>query len=218
MDKFEEISGFPNVIGAIDGSHIRIRAPKTDSVSYINRKGDYSIILQAVCDFNCMFTHCYAGHVGSVHDARIFRNSPISNFIEMPNEYFPNDSHIIGDAAYPIHRHVMVPFRDNGFLTVLEKNYNYCLSSTRMVIERAFGLLKMRFRILLNCLPLLEIKYIPQFIIACCVLHNICVSKGDVMDNTLICRSDERIQSFYENTILGNEKRERIMNRLRIRL
>lgn len=218
MNNFEKISGFPNVIGAIDGSHIRIRAPKIDSVSYINRKGDYSIILQAVCNSNCIFTHCYAGHVGSVHDARVFRNSPISNFIEMPDEYFPNDSHIIGDAAYPIHPHIMVPFRDNGFLTIPENNYNYCLSSTRMVIERAFGLLKMRFRMLLDCVPLLGIKHIPEFIIACCVLYNICMSKVDIM-NVLMHRCNERIGPFYENnSILGNEKRERIMNRLRIRL
>ncbi|CAL1685158.1 unnamed protein product [Lasius platythorax] len=164
MNNFEKISGFPNVIGAIDGSHIRIRAPKIDSVSYINRKGD-----------------------------------------------FPNDSHIIGDAAYPIHPHVMVPFRDNGFLTIPENNYNYCLSSTRMVIERAFGLLKMRFRMLLDCVPLLGIKHIAEFIIACCVLHHICMSKGDIMNNVLMHRCNERIGPFYENnSILGNEKEKEL--------
>ncbi|XP_071579933.1 uncharacterized protein [Temnothorax nylanderi] len=120
MNNFEKMSGFPNVIGAIDGSYIRIRAPKVDSVSYINRK-NYSIILQAVCDSNFIFTHCYARHVGSVHDARVFRNSRVSNFIEMPDEYFINNSHIIGDAAYPIYPHVLVPFRDNRYLTIPEK-------------------------------------------------------------------------------------------------
>ncbi|XP_018357392.1 PREDICTED: putative nuclease HARBI1 [Trachymyrmex cornetzi] len=42
-DQFLEASGFPNVIGAIDGTQIKIRAPPTDSVSYINRKGFPSI-------------------------------------------------------------------------------------------------------------------------------------------------------------------------------
>lgn len=127
MENFQKSSGFPKVIDAIDGSHIRIRAPKEDAASYVNRKGDHSIILQAVCDSRCLFTHCYAGQVGSVHDARVFRNSSVSNFIEMPDEYFIDDSHIIGDAAYPIHPHVMVPFRDNGHLSISQKNYNYCL-------------------------------------------------------------------------------------------
>lgn len=38
--------GFPKVIGAIDGTHIRIVAPKMNPESYINRKGYYSIQLQ----------------------------------------------------------------------------------------------------------------------------------------------------------------------------
>ncbi|CAG2237774.1 HARBI1 [Mytilus edulis] len=44
------IGGFPNVIGAIDGTHIRIQAPTTDEASYVNRKGYHSINVQAVCD------------------------------------------------------------------------------------------------------------------------------------------------------------------------
>lgn len=45
---FENGSGFPNVIGAIDGTHINIPAPKIDPESYVNRKGHHSIQLQ-VC-------------------------------------------------------------------------------------------------------------------------------------------------------------------------
>lgn len=46
MHKFEEVSGFPNTIDAIDGTHIRIEAPKENAVDYINRKGYHSIQLQ----------------------------------------------------------------------------------------------------------------------------------------------------------------------------
>ncbi|XP_018359987.1 PREDICTED: putative nuclease HARBI1 [Trachymyrmex cornetzi] len=157
MREFEQVCGFPNVIGAIDGTHIKIRAPKEDPDSYINRKGFHSMNVQVVCESRGLFTHCYAGHVGSVHDARVFRNSPVADFLQLPETYFPDDSHIIGDAAYGIHPHVMVPFRDNGHLTNAQKNFNYCLSSTRMQIERAIGHLKVRFRILLDCLPLIDI-------------------------------------------------------------
>lgn len=37
---------FPFVLGCIDGSHIKISTPKTDSVSYYNRKGTHSVIIQ----------------------------------------------------------------------------------------------------------------------------------------------------------------------------
>lgn len=46
MQGFEAISGFPGVIGAIDGTHIRINAPKENPADYINRKGYHSIQLQ----------------------------------------------------------------------------------------------------------------------------------------------------------------------------
>lgn len=39
MQGFEATSGFPGVIGAIDGTHIRINAPKENPADYINRKG-----------------------------------------------------------------------------------------------------------------------------------------------------------------------------------
>jgi len=117
IEEFSKARGFPNVIGALDGSYIKIRAPKKDAASYICRKQFYAIHLQAVCNIKSIFTHCYAGHAGSVHDVRVFRNSALARYIEMPNEYFPFDTHIITDAAYAIHPHVMVPFRDNGPLT-----------------------------------------------------------------------------------------------------
>lgn len=46
MRGFEENSGFPKIIGAIDGTHIRINAPKEDQRAYVNRKGYHSIHLQ----------------------------------------------------------------------------------------------------------------------------------------------------------------------------
>lgn len=47
---FYRKAGFPNVIGCIDGTQIRIQAPTIDEASYVNRKGYHSISVQAVCD------------------------------------------------------------------------------------------------------------------------------------------------------------------------
>jgi hypothetical protein len=33
---------FPNVIGCVDGTHVRIQGPTEDEPSYVNRKGDVS--------------------------------------------------------------------------------------------------------------------------------------------------------------------------------
>ncbi|XP_071576255.1 putative nuclease HARBI1 [Temnothorax nylanderi] len=149
MMGFTVASAFPRIIGAIDGTHINIRAPHVSPECYVNRKGHHSIQLQAVCDHERRFIHCVAGHVGSVHDQRVFRLSEVHNYLQDPRK-FSNDSYLVGDAAYSLHENLMTPYRDNGHLTHKQKNYNFCHSSARMVIERTFGLLKGRFRSLLT--------------------------------------------------------------------
>ncbi|XP_029348023.1 protein ALP1-like [Acyrthosiphon pisum] len=127
---------------------------------------------QAVCDHKCRFIHCYAGNVGSVHDQRVFRLSELKNYLDDATK-FPNNTHLIGDSAYTLHEHLMVPYRDNGHLTQKQKNFNFCHSSARMAIERSFGFLKGRFRSLLTTLDMKRVDLIPKYIIACCILHNI---------------------------------------------
>lgn len=47
-DQFVMKCGFPNVIGAVDGTHIRIPSPSDNQEKYINRKGFHSIQLQVL--------------------------------------------------------------------------------------------------------------------------------------------------------------------------
>lgn len=61
-------------------------------------------------------TNVYAGQMGSVHDMRVFRLSGFENLCTAKN--FPNNSHILGNAVYSIQKFVMIPFKDNGHLTV----------------------------------------------------------------------------------------------------
>lgn len=61
---FFHLGGFPNVIGCIDGTHIRIQAPNEDEKSYINRKNYHSINVMAVCDDRG--TYCITPHTLSM--------------------------------------------------------------------------------------------------------------------------------------------------------
>ncbi|XP_031328989.1 putative nuclease HARBI1 isoform X3 [Photinus pyralis] len=58
-EEFEKKQGIKNVIGAIDGCHIRINKPKLNQDSYVNRKD------------------VYCGEPGSLHDARLLRKSTL---------------------------------------------------------------------------------------------------------------------------------------------
>lgn len=139
------------------------------------------IYLQLVCDHKTLITHCYTGYPGSVHDQRVFRQSEVANFLN-DEEKFPGDSHILGDAAYELHQHLLTPFRDNGHLNERQNNYNYRHSAARVAVERCIALLKGRMRSLLHCLPMSRIDLMAEYIIACCVIHNICTLRGDEID------------------------------------
>lgn len=157
-----------------------------------------------------------------MHDQRVLNVSELQNFFSDATK-FPCDTHLIGDAAYKILKSLLVPYKDNGRLTEKQKNYNYCLSSTRMVVERSIGLLKARFRILLDKLPMRKIDLIPNYIMACCVLHNICLMRNDMIEIPIIVEDQiqNNIDDLNLNILLhtqGKEKRDWIKDTLRMRL
>ena len=200
MESFEKVKGIKNVIGAIDCSHIGVIGQQFCNENYINRKGFPSTLLQAVCDDKRRFTNCYAGWPGSVHDARVFSNCDISQVIENdPSSYFPDDTHLVGDAAYPLTRYMLTPYKDNGYLTEVQKSYNNRQSVTRNIIERAFALLKGKFPRMrfINCNNMEEVA---KLIISTCVLHNFCVDEnltsGILEDEYEITEYEEEVNNF----------------------
>ncbi|XP_067212841.1 uncharacterized protein [Linepithema humile] len=160
--------GFPGVIGAIDGSHIRIDKPVEDANSYINRKQYFSIHVQGTVNHNLKFIDIFVGYPGSVYDARVLKNSSIYNDLHE----LCGDNFLLGDSAYPCLSQLIVPYKDNGHLTRRQKIFNEKLSSCRVIIENAFGCLKQRFRQLYH-FKLRDISRMVLVIHACCVLHNI---------------------------------------------
>ncbi len=77
VNGFETCFGFPQVAGAIDGTHITIIRPDESASDYFNRKSQYSVIMQALVDFRGQFMDVYIGWPGKVHDARVFSNSSL---------------------------------------------------------------------------------------------------------------------------------------------
>lgn len=105
-----------------------------------------------------------------------------------------NNHFIIGDSAYPCLPHLLTPFKDRGFLTRRQQNYNFLLSRNRYVIEHCFGLLKQRFRQLYH-IKLRNIRQIVHFIRACAVLHNLCIDDEFIHLENIV----HQINVFDEN-------------------
>lgn len=222
-DGFRRKTGFPGVVGAIDATHIPIPGPKVNREAYINRKGFPSMQLQAVCDSDLRFLDIVSGWAGSVHDARVFRNSALSNWLANGN--LPEDHHLLGDSAYALTPYLIVPYRDNGSLTPEQTAFNQRHTSARVVIEKAFNLLKCKFR-RLKYLDMKVMDKIPQVICAACALHNFILltekldndedylriieqAPADVNDGS----ADEFLIPRTENTA-GQAKRDELTNLL----
>ena len=77
VDGFSCKWGFPQCVGAIDGTHIPIIAPKDTPLDYFNRKGHHSIVMQALVACDYTFMDIYVGWPGSVYDARVLANSKL---------------------------------------------------------------------------------------------------------------------------------------------
>ncbi|KAF4144888.1 DDE superfamily endonuclease [Phytophthora infestans] len=129
----------------MDGTLIAINRPR-DFEGWCNRKGYPSVNVQAVCDHKKRFIS-FDIRPGSWSDAKIFQYSWFGSNID---RLLPRGHHVLADSGYGVSPAVMTPYSEKdegGRLTQTQTTFNFNLSSTRMAIEGAFGLLKERFRI-----------------------------------------------------------------------
>ncbi|XP_056017428.1 putative nuclease HARBI1, partial [Ostrea edulis] len=120
------------------------------------------------------FTNAVCKFPGSTHDAYILNNSYLPECVSN----LPDGGWLLGDSGYPLKEWLMTPI--NNPRTGQEERYNVAHCRTRNVIERAFGVLKARFRCLHKtggCLPYKPSKCAR--IIECTMrLHNLAIERN----------------------------------------
>ncbi len=117
--QFMQIAGFPGVVGAIDGTHIKIIAPSVNENVYVNRKRYHSINTQVVFDADYNILDVVPKWPGSTHDARILNESGLKQLFE--RHFVPPGCHLIGDKGYPLRRWLLTPFH----MPLIEAQLNY---------------------------------------------------------------------------------------------
>ncbi|CAG8710521.1 691_t:CDS:1, partial [Dentiscutata heterogama] len=178
---FEEMYGFPNVIGALDGSHMNLfEAPsKLNKDVYFTRKRRYAIHLQAVVDHKGIFINYDLGYPASVHDAKVFRNSSL---YRCRNQLFEGNDYVLADSAYPISLNIIPSFKNPSGPDKDRQNlFNKKHSKSRVVVEQAFGRLKNRFQ-LLKELRTRNTKIASDLIEISLILHNLLERNEDEWD------------------------------------
>lgn len=110
---------------------------------------------------------------------------------------------MLGDKAYPCFKWCIPPYIDNGALTNQNKKFNTIHAQIRQTVERSFALLFGRFRRLKH-LQMKRQDLIPATVLAVCVLHNICLTYEDELNNFYIDDAINLIVEIGDDLTINN--------------
>ncbi|XP_072151383.1 protein ALP1-like [Setaria viridis] len=137
-------------IGAIDGTHVLARVPRSIRAAFLGRKHTTTKNVLAAVDFDLRFTYVLAGWEGSAHDALILNDAlKREDGLRVP----PGKFYLV-DAGYAVRPGFLPPYRATRYHLrefgarvpqTPKELFNLRHSSLRTTVERAFGALKNRF-------------------------------------------------------------------------
>ncbi|KAI4971085.1 hypothetical protein ZWY2020_001999 [Hordeum vulgare] len=151
--------------------------------SFRGRKPYATQNVMAAVDFDLRFTYVLAGWEGTAHDALVLRDAlERANGLRVPQGKF-----YLVDAGYGAKRGFLPPFRGvryhlnewgNNPVQNERELFNLRHSSLRVTVERAFGSLKRRFKILDDATPFFLYPTQVDIVMACCIIHNWVINDG----------------------------------------
>ncbi|KAL6279196.1 hypothetical protein ACE6H2_016077 [Prunus campanulata] len=114
---------------------------------YGNRKGQKSIILEAVASFDTWVWHAFFGVAGSQNDLNVLGQSPVFN--DVLRGHSPQITYQINNTVY-----------SEGY---------------RKDVERCFGILQARWAIIRGAARMLDEEVLRSIMMTCIILHNMIV-------------------------------------------
>ncbi|CAF2520751.1 unnamed protein product [Rotaria sp. Silwood2] len=216
MDDFLQKYGCPMCAGSLDGTHVSVEPLLGAEVDYYNYKKYHSIIMLATVNSSLKFTYINIGAPGRCNDSSVYGRSSLARIIE--NQIYANhymiinniriQSHLIADSAFALHATLLKPYPQRSNMPHAHSVFNYRLSRWRSTVERAFGLLKTRFRCLHKKIEF-DLSHTITIVQAATILHNICITDNDGADmGWNISEPVHKKSACCINTAGGTEIRE----------
>ncbi|KAL3516593.1 hypothetical protein ACH5RR_023495 [Cinchona calisaya] len=95
-------------VGAIDGTHVRVKVSSGEAARYRGRKEHPTQIVLAACSFDLKFTYVLPGWEGTASDSRIIKNA----LNREDKLIIPNGKYYLVDAGFILKRGLLTPYRN----------------------------------------------------------------------------------------------------------
>lgn len=181
-----KLIGLPGFIGSMDGTVIPVMASYNQKMNYVGHKTQYTAVNVAfLVAHNMQILHvsppfpstCVDSMIQkldySVHQIQtnpMFTQHPVKFQDSSGNTIMREGVTILVDGGYPELKIFQTGGRD--YCTYREGSYCACLESVRKDVERTFGVLKSRFKILKHGMRTSDHAIINCVIATCAGLHN----------------------------------------------
>lgn len=181
--RINEARGFPGMIGSIDCMHWEwANCPTGWAGVYKGHKGKPTMILEVVASQDLRIWHAFFGLPGSHNDINVLHRSPV--FDDLANgrapevEFTVNGNpysmgYYLADGIYPdwatLVKSVSAPVSNK------QKIYAQRQESCRKDVERTFGVLRAKWKILRTPARLWNARDLNAIVRACVILHNMII-------------------------------------------
>ena len=181
--KHNESRGFPGMIGSIDCMHWEWEnCPTAWAGMYKGHEGTPTVILEAVATHDLRIWHAFFGLPGSHNDINVLHRSPVFDDLANANapevEFTVNGNiysmgYYLADGIYPdwatLVKSISAP--------VSKKHSVYARrqESCRKDVERTFGVLRAKWKILHSPARLWNPRDLNSIVRACVILHNMII-------------------------------------------
>jgi hypothetical protein len=197
---------FANALGAVDGTHINCIPSAVNRPTARNRKGFLSQNCLMACTFDMRFVYVISGWDGSAADAAVYNDARFHDFRIPPGKFY------LADAGFALTDELLVPYRGERYHldewrrggrgpNTKEELFNLRHSSARNVVERIFGVLKRRFRILVVP-PEYNMKIQSLIPPALCAIHNF-IRRYDPLEIEDLMEVEDMLPANIDPNIYG---------------
>lgn len=181
--------GVEGLIGSLDCMHTHWnKCPVAWHGSFQGKEGHPTIVLEGVADYNLFFWYASYGYAGTLNDINIMRLSPLfDQFLDgsfesiergvVPYQVSGDGFHrmyLLVDGIYPrmsrFVKGIKQPIGDQ------QRKYSKWQEAARKDIERAFGVLQIRWKAIARPIEIRDLDTIGAMVRCVLILHNICVS------------------------------------------